>query len=1031
MAKLKFRYRCVACKARFPSQPSVKTHQRQTRRSSACNNLTHHHNDSDSNYAEFISSGGSTSYKSSSNNPHSHTSKSPTPSSSNSHESDSESPHYSIPHQYEHLPLFRDDDIAASDSEDLDYEADIDEAFQAALEHGWEADRQETAGGTPPSQFNEDFGFNHPGNQAEPGGDSDDGDDEEEHTKLPQPNKVVVDYPNPHAGAPIEPPGDVEPPDANGRENPWAPFSCRMDWEIARWAKLRGAGSTAFSDLLAIPGVAERLNLLYNNSRELNKIINEDLASRHPKFQRHEVIIKGEAHEVYYRNIIGCIRALWADKDLSSSLVFQPVKEFEDDGCSSRIYSDMHTAKWWWETQVSVDANTEGRTIVPVLISSDWTTLTTFGGKSALSHLYDYREHTKIHLQETHVPTSSHRRTLSNLFHFCVDLILEPLKAVGENGTPMRGADGIWRRCHPIFAMFVGDYPEQTLVACVKKGECPICIAPASQLGSLIHHAAYRNITRVRNALKTLPNGATLYCQSCTAAGIKPVQHPFWEHLPYSNIYHSITPDILHQLYQGLVKHLVAWLQVIYGDAEIDARCRRLPPNHHVRLFLKGLSPLSRVTGKEHLQIMRILLGLVIGAKPLCPHTPEQVRNIIRSVRSLIDFVMLAQYPIHTRSTLNDLCDALSDFHAPKKVFIQLGVQADWMIPKLHMLEHYADMIQFYGTTDNYNTEYTERLHIDMVKEAYQSTNMKDEFPQMTLWLERREKIFQHDETIRWCLQNSTIYNPPPPTITSLLRPAWHLTMTKWPTVRRVSVETLVMNYGAVDFIPSLSRFITSRQQPQLSWRQVEAEAWRITIDDDDFDFPVYHYLKFAIDEGLTSQTVDILHTKPAREDKHGNILPAPSFDPALVPSSRGRGLKAYQVVQIRAIFTLPQALIQEYFNDDPDFRDSANTSDSPMQSNPSPPIHLAYVELFTKFEAPDPITGLFRIKQLLHDNGHHQVARIIPVSQIKHSIHLFPKFGTQADPNWTSSNVLDRSSEFFVNEISDRKLYVLMHDNW
>jgi len=38
-------------------------------------------------------------------------------------------------------------------------------------------------------------------------------------------------------------------------KSPWAPFMSRKDWEVALWAKLRGPGSTAFSDLLAIPGV--------------------------------------------------------------------------------------------------------------------------------------------------------------------------------------------------------------------------------------------------------------------------------------------------------------------------------------------------------------------------------------------------------------------------------------------------------------------------------------------------------------------------------------------------------------------------------------------------------------------------------------------------------------------------------------------------------------------------------------------------------------------------------------------------------
>lgn len=41
-----------------------------------------------------------------------------------------------------------------------------------------------------------------------------------------------------------------------GGDNPWAPFRSKKDWEIARWAKLRGVGSTAFSDMLAIDGVS-------------------------------------------------------------------------------------------------------------------------------------------------------------------------------------------------------------------------------------------------------------------------------------------------------------------------------------------------------------------------------------------------------------------------------------------------------------------------------------------------------------------------------------------------------------------------------------------------------------------------------------------------------------------------------------------------------------------------------------------------------------------------------------------------------
>jgi hypothetical protein len=45
------------------------------------------------------------------------------------------------------------------------------------------------------------------------------------------------------------------------RMNTWSPFSSRLDWEVARWAKLRGPSSTAFSELLAINGVSGTLHL--------------------------------------------------------------------------------------------------------------------------------------------------------------------------------------------------------------------------------------------------------------------------------------------------------------------------------------------------------------------------------------------------------------------------------------------------------------------------------------------------------------------------------------------------------------------------------------------------------------------------------------------------------------------------------------------------------------------------------------------------------------------------------------------------
>lgn len=39
-------------------------------------------------------------------------------------------------------------------------------------------------------------------------------------------------------------------------ENPFSPFSSKIDWEIAHWAKTRGPSSTAFMELMSIEGVS-------------------------------------------------------------------------------------------------------------------------------------------------------------------------------------------------------------------------------------------------------------------------------------------------------------------------------------------------------------------------------------------------------------------------------------------------------------------------------------------------------------------------------------------------------------------------------------------------------------------------------------------------------------------------------------------------------------------------------------------------------------------------------------------------------
>ncbi|KAI1789741.1 hypothetical protein LXA43DRAFT_948029 [Ganoderma leucocontextum] len=589
----------------------------------------------------------------------------------------------------------------------------------------------------------------------------------------------------------------------------------------------------------------------------------------------------------------------------------------------------------------------------------------------------------------------------ANLFHTCMSAILKPLVKAGIHGIKIKSGGGTICRGHPIFAMYIGDYPEQLLVTCCKNGTCPKCNVPSSELGDVsAPDRPLRDLDKVLTALDEVGNTATAFSKACREAGIKPISHPFWTGLPYVNIFLSITPDILHQIHQGVIKHVLGWLKQAYGAEELDARCRRLPPNHQICLFLRGITMLQRVTGKEHAHMCRFLLGLIVGL-PL--HSGFSPVRLVRAVRALLDFSYLAQYPAHMSDTLEQLRGALQRFHANKAIFVDLDICDHFHIPKLHSFDHYLNSIKVFGTTDNYDTQYTERLHIDFAKEAYRATNHKDEFPQMTLWLERREKISRHAAYIQWRSDQRDSHN-----FVSLLT---RIQLAKWPTIKVLRFDTAIKNYGVTSLRDAVARFIIKYRSPHLTPHQVEREI-RSFIPRFN-TLAVFHRVKFILEDaqrlGIMDGIRDVAHARPERKDTHGRKVPA-RFDTVLVNDGTGEsiGVKGYRVGRLRLIFKLPKSACEHHL------------------PNVITPGHLAYVEWFTPFSQPDRIHSMYKVSGSVNARG-EPLAEVIEVRNIRRSCHLTPICSTQMPRDWTSSNILDSCKHFWVNPFSDLHMYMTL----
>jgi len=100
---------------------------------------------------------------------------------------------------------------------------------------------------------------------------------------------------------------------------------------------------------------------------------------------------------------------------------------------------------------------------------------------------------------------------------------------------------------------------------------------------------------------------------------------------------------------------------------------------------------------------------------------------------------------------------------------------------------------------------------------------------------------------------------------------------------------------------------------------------------------------------------------------------------------------------QVQCIFSLPPHAMNLWFL---------------AQSGAFPHKHFTYIEWFTQAQK-DQNSKLFKVSHLMAQG--ERCVSIIPVSLILSSIQLFLKFGAQAPVSWSSSNVFESATSFYV----------------
>ncbi|KAF7344303.1 hypothetical protein MVEN_01721900 [Mycena venus] len=168
-----------------------------------------------------------------------------------------------------------------------------------------------------------------------------------------------------------------------------------------------------------------------------------------------------------------------------------------------------------------------------------------------------------------------------------------------------------------------------------------------------------------------------------------------------------------------------------------------MTPHPSLRHFANGISLTSQWTGNERKHMEKVFLGILAQA------TDPAVQ---RAVAAILDFIYYAHFETHCDESLARLDASWAAFHDNKSIFLELKIRKNFDINKLHKLKHYVDSIRSRGTADGFNTENTERLHIDFAKAGYRATNKVRYTRQMTVWLARQEAVYRFGTYLQWAV---------------------------------------------------------------------------------------------------------------------------------------------------------------------------------------------------------------------------------------------------------------------------------------
>ncbi|KAL0056741.1 hypothetical protein AAF712_016651 [Marasmius tenuissimus] len=279
---------------------------------------------------------------------------------------------------------------------------------------------------------------------------------------------------------------------------------------------------------------------------------------------------------VYYRDPRQVLHRQLGDPDFIGEIETTPYEATSTAG--KRQYQNFMSGNWAIreaDKVITDHPDTEGAMLCATITGSDKTTVSVATGQNDYYPAYlsngcltnnarkSHRGGVSLFMflaipktSREHQDSEEFRKFRRHLFHQCLRHVFESLRPYMTTPDLVRFGDGYYRRVVYSLGPYIGDYPEQVLLACIVQGWCPKCTSPHDNLDG--PDAGPRSHEHTCLVNEAIPNATRQWDDYGIISGIMPFTHYY----PRADIHALIAPDILHQLIKGTFKdHLVTWVQ--------------------------------------------------------------------------------------------------------------------------------------------------------------------------------------------------------------------------------------------------------------------------------------------------------------------------------------------------------------------------------------------------------------------------------------------------------------------------------------